>query len=167
MEKHILLILSLICVFGFSLAGCKNNNKVNKSIEKETQSIIEVDNTKTGNSKKEENNKADDVVVDSKQDYRNKCVEANFVEINGDRWNKKDVFVEGTIESIDNDSKLYIFPTISLKKETDKGIESYMIILPENNKKFKVGDNVKIYGSVYEKRVIGFPSIISIDIEKI
>ncbi|WP_315076172.1 hypothetical protein [uncultured Clostridium sp.] len=166
MKKHILLIFSLICVLGFSLVGCTNNDKVNKSTEKETHSIIEVDNTKTENSKKEENNKADDI-VDSKQDYRNKCVEANFVEINGDRWNKKDVFVEGTIESIDNDSKLYVFPTIFLKKETAKGIESYAIILPDNNKKFKIGDNIKIYGSVYEQRVIGAPSIISIDIEKI
>lgn len=57
MKKNKLSILSLVFMLGFSLVGCTNNNKANKNIEKETHSIIEVDNTKTDNRKKEENNK--------------------------------------------------------------------------------------------------------------
>ncbi len=57
MRKYKLLIYSLVLIFGFSLVGCKNNDKVNKEVKKETHSIIEVDNAKTENSKKEENNK--------------------------------------------------------------------------------------------------------------
>ncbi|MGN2339443.1 hypothetical protein ACTFIN_15170 [Clostridium cagae] len=45
MKKHILLIFSLISILGFSLVGCTNNDKVNKNTEKETHSIIEVNNT--------------------------------------------------------------------------------------------------------------------------
>ncbi|ACD24551.1 DUF4352 domain-containing protein [Clostridium botulinum] len=127
MKKHKLLIFSLISILGFSLVGCTNNNKVNKNTEKEIHSIIEVDNTKTDNIKKEENNKVYKLnEVGKSGNYQLKTLGYNEV-----------IKIKGTSKNFITDNK-YVVVDIEIAANDatlESGYSADDFLLVDNNKK--------------------------------
>lgn len=95
---------------------------------------------------------------DLNKEIEKKAVKGDFVKINGDEMNGKEVFVKGEVSNIISDG---VMPTFDIKTKEGNGYGLYEIKLISKDmlKDIEEGKTVTVYGKVLGKNDSGMPQI--------